>query len=152
PSPGSPPVSCPPPSPPTRRCPTMSADEPHRIADVLKMYPRFSETFIVSEILAREAAGEEIVIFSLRPPAAAALHPVLARVQAPVSGVGRTASPRRLWEAWGAAMADAQLARTLGAHLDGLVGAGGDDAGQALAVAVLAREHGVTLLHAHFAS
>src|SRR5690625_6904079 len=46
---------------------------------VLKMYPRFSETFIVSEILAREAAGEEIVIFSLRPPTDARFHPELAR-------------------------------------------------------------------------
>src|SRR5699024_3309765 len=152
PSPGSPPVSCPPPSPPTRRCPTMSADDPHRIAYVLKMYPRFSETFIVSEILAREAAGEEIVIFSLRPPADARFHPELARVQATGIQVGRSARPRRLWEAWGAAMAAPQLARSLGAHLDELVGAGVVDAEQALAVAMLAREHGVTHLLAHFAS
>ena len=130
----------------------MSADDPHRIAYVLKMYPRFSETFIVSEILAREAAGEEIVIFSLRPPNDARFHPELARVQAPVIQVGRSSSPRRLWETWGAAMADPQLARSLGAHLDELVGAGVDDAEQALAVAMLAREHGVTHLHAHFAS
>ena len=99
----------------------MSADDPHRIAYVLKMYPRFSETFIVSEILAREAAGEEIVIFSLRPPADARFHPELARVQAPVIQVGRSSSPRRLWETWGAAMDDPQLARSLGAHLDELV-------------------------------
>ncbi|MDN6330005.1 MAG: glycosyltransferase [Brachybacterium sp.] len=130
----------------------MSAENPHRIAYVLKMYPRFSETFIVSEILAREAAGEEIVIFSLRPPIDARFHPELARVQAPVIQVGRSASPRRLWEVWGAAMADPALARSLGAHLDELVGAGVDDAEQAVAVATLAREHGVTHLHAHFAS
>lgn len=37
------------------------------IGYVLKMYPRFSETFIVSEILAREARGEKVVIFSMRP-------------------------------------------------------------------------------------
>ena len=84
----------------------MSADRPHRIGYVLKMYPRFSETFIVSEILAREAAGEEIVIFSLRPPIDARFHPELARVQAPVIQVGRSSSPRRLWEVWGEAMAD----------------------------------------------
>ena len=29
-----------------------------RIGYVLKVYPRFSETFIVTEILAREAQGE----------------------------------------------------------------------------------------------
>ncbi|ATG50373.1 colanic acid biosynthesis glycosyltransferase WcaL [Brachybacterium vulturis] len=130
----------------------MSADRTHRIAYVLKMYPRFSETFIVSEILAREAAGEEIVIFSLRPPADARFHPELARVQAPVIQVGRSSSPRRLWETWGAAMAEPELARGTAAHLEELVGAGVDDAEQALAVALLAREHGVTHLHAHFAS
>ena len=130
----------------------MSAERPHRIAYVLKMYPRFSETFIVSEILAREAAGEEIVIFSLRPPTDARFHPELARVQAPVLQVGRSSSPRRLWETWGAAMEEPELARGLSQHLEELVGAGVDDAEQALAVAMLAREHGVTHLHAHFAS
>ncbi|MGP9537342.1 glycosyltransferase [Brachybacterium sp. AOP43-C2-M15] len=130
----------------------MSADRTHRIGYVLKMYPRFSETFIVSEILAREAAGEEIVIFSLRPPTDARFHPELARVQAPVIQVGRSSSPRRLWEVWGAAMADPQLAVGLSAQLPELVAAGVDDAEQALALAMAAREHGVTHLHAHFAS
>ena len=130
----------------------MSADRPHRIGYVLKMYPRFSETFIVSEILAREAAGEEIVIFSLRPPNDARFHPELARVQAPVIQVGRSSSPRRLWEVWGEAMSAPELARGMSAQLPELVAAGADDAEQALAVALLAREHGVTHLHAHFAS
>lgn len=130
----------------------MSVENPHRIAYVLKMYPRFSETFIVSEILAREAAGEEIVIFSLRPPIDARFHPELARVQAPVIQVGRSSSPRRLWEVWSAAMADPELARGMSAQLGELVRAGADDAEQALAVAMLAREHGVSHLHAHFAS
>ena len=39
-----------------------------KVAYVLKMYPRFSETFIINEILAHEAAGLDIEIFSLRPP------------------------------------------------------------------------------------
>jgi glycosyltransferase involved in cell wall biosynthesis len=130
----------------------MSADRPHRIAYVLKMYPRFSETFIVSEILAREAAGEEIVIFSLRPPADPRFHPELARVQAPVIQVGRSSSPRRLWEVWRTAMEDPELAGGLSAQLPELAAAGVDDAEQAIAVAMLARQHGVTHLHAHFAS
>lgn len=123
-----------------------------RIGYVLKMYPRFSETFIVSEILAREAAGEQVVIFSLRPPVDARFHPELARVQAPVIHVGRASSPRRLWETWGQSMADARLSRGMREHLGELVGASVDDAEQAVAVARLAREHGVTHLHAHFAS
>ena len=123
-----------------------------RIGYVLKMYPRFSETFIVSEILAREAAGEQIVIFSLRPPTDARFHPELARVQAPVIHVGRASSPRRLWETWGETMARPALAAGMAEHLDELVAAGVDEAEQALAVARLALEHGVTHLHAHFAS
>ena len=53
-------------------------------AYVLKMYPRYSETFITTEILAREAAGEEIVIYSLRPPTDPRFHPELGRVAAHV--------------------------------------------------------------------
>jgi colanic acid/amylovoran biosynthesis glycosyltransferase len=37
-----------------------------RIGYVLKRYPRYSETFIVNEILAHEQAGVEVVIFALR--------------------------------------------------------------------------------------
>ncbi|MDO5661277.1 MAG: glycosyltransferase [Brachybacterium sp.] len=129
----------------------MPSDTP-RIAYVLKMYPRFSETFIVSEILAREAAGEDIVIYSLRPPVDARFHPELARVRAPVVQVGRASSPRRLWESWGQAAADPRLAEGSSRHLDELLAASVDDAEQALTVARLAREDGVTHLHAHFAS
>src|SRR5699024_8681498 len=130
----------------------MSADDPHRIAYVLKMYPRFSETFIVTEILAREAAGEDIVIFSLRPPNDARFHPELARVQAPVIQVGRSAGPRRLWETWREATADPQLEAGAAANIGELIAAEVDEAEQALEVARLAREHGIEHLHAHFAS
>ena len=36
-----------------------------RVGYVVKRYPRFSETFIVNEILAHEAAGLPVDIFSL---------------------------------------------------------------------------------------
>ena len=39
-----------------------------KIGYVLKRYPRYSETFIVNEILAHEAAGLNLEIFSLLPP------------------------------------------------------------------------------------
>ena len=110
---------------------------------VLKMYPRFSETFIVSEILAREARGERIVIFSMRPTTDARFHPELARVQAPVIPVPRPSSASALWR---------MLTPEAGPHLDELLRHGADDAAQAVQVATLAREYGVTHLHAHFAS
>lgn len=37
------------------------------IACVLKRYPRFSEIFVVNEILAHERAGTKIDIFALGP-------------------------------------------------------------------------------------
>ncbi len=119
---------------------------------VLKMYPRFSETFVVSEILAREARGEKIVIFALRPTTDARFHPELARVAAEVIHVPRAASPHRWWDQWQRTARCENLAGGLQRALPELLEAGHDDAGQAVALARLAREHGVTHLHAHFAS
>ncbi|WP_422614419.1 MULTISPECIES: glycosyltransferase [Brevibacterium] len=116
------------------------------------MYPRFSETFIVSEILAREAAGEDIVIFSLRPCTDARFHPELARVRAPVIHVPRPSSARGFWELWQEANADPVVAQAAAEHLGELLDLDHDDVAQGLAVARLARDHGVTHLHAHFAS
>jgi colanic acid/amylovoran biosynthesis glycosyltransferase len=52
---------------------------------VLKHYPRYSETFIVNEILAHEEAGLPIEIFALRPPSDTHFQDAIARVRAPVN-------------------------------------------------------------------
>lgn len=54
------------------------------IAYVLKMYPRFSETFILNEILELERQGVDVRIYSLRKPDDGRFHANLARVRAPV--------------------------------------------------------------------
>ena len=54
------------------------------IAYILKMYPRFSETFIVNEILELERRGVDIRIYSLRKPDDGRFHAALARVKANV--------------------------------------------------------------------
>jgi len=51
---------------------------------VLKMYPRFSETFILNEILELERQGVDVHIYSLRKPDDGRFHANLARVRAPV--------------------------------------------------------------------
>ncbi|GAA1118657.1 glycosyltransferase involved in cell wall biosynthesis [Nesterenkonia jeotgali] len=122
------------------------------IGYVLKMYPRFSETFIVSEILAREAAGEQIVIFSLRPSTDARFHPELARVKAPVIHVPRGSTSAKLWAQLGLAAASPSLREGMQRSLPELLAAGHDDAQQAVALAHAAQQAGVTHLHAHFAS
>ena len=66
------------------------------VAYVLKRYPRFSETFIVNEILAHEAAGVELSIFALRPPADTHFQPAIARVRAPVTYLHNGSVPT-LW-------------------------------------------------------
>lgn len=122
------------------------------IGYVLKMYPRFSETFIVSEILAREAAGERIVIFSMRPPVDPRFHPELARVQAPVIYIDRPASASKQWLSWQNSMTDPAIVDGVARALPELLRATHDDATQAIALAAAAQSHGVRHLHAHFAS
>src|SRR5713226_4512809 len=62
----------------------MSRSEPMRVGFVVKRYPRYSETFIVREILAHEQAGLAIEIFALRPPNDKHFQDLLGRVRAPV--------------------------------------------------------------------
>jgi len=124
-----------------------------RVGYVLKMYPRFSETFIVTEILAREAAGENLTIFSLRPPVDPRFHPELARVGAPVTYIDRPAKPTTLWLALrDAAGSTPVLADGIARCLPDLLAADVDDSVQAVLLARAALDAGVTHLHAHFAS
>src|SRR5881628_3312719 len=78
----------------------MSPDEPLRVGYVVKRYPRYSETFVVNEILAHEAAGLEVEIFSLRPPADTHFQEQIARVRAPVHYL--PAAGLRAADLWGA--------------------------------------------------
>lgn len=130
----------------------LSAEAQPTVGYVLKMYPRFSETFVVSEILAREAQGEKIVIFSLRPSTDTRFHPELARVKAPVVHVSRPNTANRFWQHLSAAGQDPALRDGMQDALAELLRHNSDDAVQAVSLARLAREHGVTHLHAHFAS
>jgi colanic acid/amylovoran biosynthesis glycosyltransferase len=77
-----------------------------RVGYVLKRYPRYSETFVVNEILAHEAAGLELEIFALRPPMDSHFQDAIARVRAPVHYIPNEAvkSPK-LWEELRAARA-----------------------------------------------
>lgn len=119
---------------------------------VLKMYPRFSETFIVSEILAREAAGERLVIFSLRPSSDTRFHAELAQVKAPVIHLPRTSNASKLWQQLAGAADTPDLGIGIQRRISELLEADVDDAFQAVMLARAAQQHGVTHLHAHFAS
>lgn len=131
----------------------MQLSDTGRIGYVLKVYPRFSETFIVTEILGREAAGEELEIFSLRPPADPRFHPELARVQAPVTYVAR---PQKLSEGW-PIIAAAQsvipnFAHRFAALLPDLAECEASEVHQGIELATRVVERRITHLHAHFGS
>jgi glycosyltransferase involved in cell wall biosynthesis len=114
------------------------------------MFPRFSETFILTEILELERLGVEVEVFSLRPPADGRFHAGLAELQAPVSyltSAGIRASD--LWSELGGAAAELG---DLGPQLAELLAVDARDALQAVQLARAARRRGLTHLHAHFAS
>ncbi len=128
----------------------MSPSEPGT-AYVLKMYPRFSETFIVAEILAREAAGDRIEIFSLLPTNDARFHPELARVQAPVTYIDRPIKTLALWEALQLAE-EAGLTAALGLNFAKLAAVTADEAVQAINLATALHGRNIRHMHVHFAS
>mgnify|MGYP001051665176 CR=1 FL=1 len=120
-----------------------------RIGYVLKMYPRFSETFIVHEILQQEAAGTHVEVFSLRLPVDGRFHEALARVQAPVTYLSREHRASTFWAALGEAATEVP---TLADHLDELLAAPEDEALAAVELAGAIRRSGLEHLHAHFGS
>ncbi|GAA2113637.1 glycosyltransferase family 4 protein [Kocuria atrinae] len=130
-----------------------TAHPARKTAYVLKVYPRFSETFIVTEILAREAAGESLEIFALRPTTDTRFHPEIARVQAPVTFLPK---PYKLSDAW-ALFADATatipgFARRYAELLPELATYDAADVHQAVHLACEVSRRGITHLHAHFGS
>ncbi len=59
----------------------------HRIGYVLKVFPRFSETFVINEIRALEALGADLHIFSLHHSPAPVPHGTLCELRAPITFV-----------------------------------------------------------------
>lgn len=127
-----------------------------RIAYVLKMYPRFSETFIVNEILELERQGVEVRVYALMRPNDGRFHASLARVRAqvvyvpefPLSQAGALWGPHR-----------AAFGRGRNAYLSTLKHAATRGHAGALKrflqagfIADHVARHPVDALHAHFAS
>lgn len=61
-----------------------------KVAYILKMFPRFSETFILGEILELEREGADLQIFSLKTPNDGRVHADFAHVRAPIHYVELT--------------------------------------------------------------
>jgi glycosyltransferase involved in cell wall biosynthesis len=121
-----------------------------RVGYVVKRYPRYSETFIVNEILAHEASGLEIEIFALRPPNDTHFQDQIARVRAPVHYLPH-AKPKsdEFWRDLASARRDLP-GFDLG--LERAWGCDATDVHQAVLLASHARDLGLAHLHAHFAT
>lgn len=125
------------------------------VAFILKGYPRLSEAFIAQEILALEERGLDIAIVSLRHPTDPHVHPIHARIKAPVTYLPEYLwrEPLRVWRGWRAARRNPRYRAARWAWLRDLARDLSPNRvrrfGQAL---VLARElpPGVNHLHAHF--
>jgi glycosyltransferase involved in cell wall biosynthesis len=114
------------------------------------MYPRFSETFVVTELVSMQDLGLDLEVFSLRHPVDGRFHASLAKLRAPVTYL-RHGSPRGA-DVWALLRAARQTVPEIDDHLDELLAAQVPDALQAVELAVAVRERGLTHLHAHFAS
>ncbi len=127
-----------------------------KIAYILKMYPRFSETFIVNEILELERQGVDVRIYSLRKPDDGRFHASLARVKAGVIYVPQypQMEPERVQRAHrqvsqAAPAAYQALRAEVEARQDEYILKRFVQAG---VVAAHLLQHPVDALHAHFAS
>jgi len=121
-----------------------------RVGYVVKRFPRYSETFVVTEVLAHEAAGWEIEIFSLRPPNDTHFQDLLPHVRASVRYLPCEGTrPSDFW----AALQDAgQIQPRVWHTLPEARGELAGDVYQALLLASEVRRRGLDHLHAHFAS
>jgi len=116
---------------------------------VVSRYPNYAHTFIVNEILAHEAAGLEVEIFSLNAPGDTHFHESIAQVKAPVRYLSGVGSAESLWTSMLAA------GQSFKGFFDRVAEVRETDVRviqQAIELAKLVGQHGVTHLHAHFAT
>lgn len=117
---------------------------------VVKRYPRFSETFVVNEILAHERAGVPIRIFAVRRVNEPHFQPIIGDVRAPVTYISDSAPKADGF--WAALRAGRSQLPDFWAKLDAVRTADPAEVQQGIDLAIAAREAGVTHLHAHFAT
>ena len=121
---------------------------PIAVGYVLKRYPRFSETFVVNEILALEKAGVQVDIFALGPVSETHFQEAISRVRAPVHRIRHQFHDTELyWQLLVQARKALPEFRRL-AHL-----ADEHDwvtVGQAVLLAMQVQSKGIRHLHAHF--
>ena len=134
-----------------------------KVGYVLKRYPRYSETFVVNEILAHEAVGLDIDIFALRPPCDSHFQNIISQVRASVTYIRKPVQGRVSHSLNSNAPTPAsyfwaelqEIALVIPDFWSKLSFAAGERASTVYQAAWLAREvrlRQITHLHAHFGS
>ncbi|MBL9127435.1 MAG: glycosyltransferase [Verrucomicrobiales bacterium] len=121
-----------------------------KVAYVVKRYPRFSETFVVNEILAHEAAGRTVEIFSLYPPNDTHFQDALAKVRAPVTYL--SAEGLKVSDFWNGLQRCGDLQPGFWTCLADARGSDVREVHQAALLARLLLDRGLRHIHAHFAT
>ena len=129
---------------------------PLTVGYVLKMFPRFCETFVLNEILELERRGVRVVVFSMKVADEALRQPDLERLRAPVTTIPPLRG-RGLWQHLAAHVAC--LARSPGRYRETVAFVRGRRSATAWRkflvapfIVQRARAQGIEHLHAHFAS
>jgi glycosyltransferase involved in cell wall biosynthesis len=117
------------------------------VAYALKVYPRLTQTFVVNELLAHEAAAQKLAIYSLRRPKDPRFHPSLAQVQTPVAYLPEAPSAGRDW--WNRLRADRAALPAL-FELAGIESESPEAIFCGMALARELRQAGALHVHAHF--
>ena len=140
----------------------MSANEDPYVGFVVKRYPRYSETFVVREILAHEQAGMAVEIFSLRPGNDSHFQDLISRVKArvnylflPAQGLlpeSMSTTHLTAVSLWRALREASEVLPDVWSQLNEIKDAEARDVYQALQLATHVRLKGIEHLHAPFAS
>ncbi|WP_165087567.1 glycosyltransferase family 4 protein [Neisseria yangbaofengii] len=120
---------------------------PLYVGYVLKRYPRFSETFVVNEILAHERENLKIDIFALGPVEETHFQDGISKVRAPVTRYdNKQYKPEAVWQLFQTAFKELP---DFGKHL-AEASCNVHELAQSIMLALQIKIRGIQHLHAHF--
>lgn len=126
---------------------TEHATAPLYVGYVLKRYPRFSETFVVNEILAHERENLKIDIFALDPVEETHFQDGISKVRAPVTRYNnKQHKPETVWKLFQTAFQELPDFGKQLADVDCNV----HELAQSIMLALQIKKRGIQHLHAHF--
>ena len=115
---------------------------------ILKTFPRYSQTFILNEIIEHQNSGCDLEIFALRRPKESVFHPDLAKVNSKIHYFDDDSSKSDLF--WAQIQQSCVLIPDFMGRLKTMTSESVEQIQLPQKIAVRAREAGITHFHAHF--